>query len=87
MYFSLSPKASHNRYELYIAWWNRTLDKHVYQILFNGRIKARNKQITEQAKYKHQNGRRYYNRKLEEKKEKKKKTFLHQAYLLSSYIF
>ena len=22
--FSWNPKDSHNRYELYIAWWNRT---------------------------------------------------------------
>ena len=25
MHFSWNPKDSHNRYELYLAWWNRTL--------------------------------------------------------------
>ena len=26
MKFSWNPKDSHNRYELYIAWWNQTLE-------------------------------------------------------------
>ena len=39
MNFSWSPKDSHNRYKLYIAWWNRTLKT------INGHIPFSNRHI------------------------------------------